>query len=114
MKVILGMSLRGLSLSHEIYYHLDYTLACVCRPERGERVMGDSEAPPGKRVRIRVVVERCVGHARCAAVAPDVYVLDDEGYNRTAEKVVGTEHRASAIRGKRACPERIISVEDIP
>jgi ferredoxin len=47
-------------------------------------------------------------------VAPDVYVLDDEGYNRTAEKVVGAEHRASAIRGKRACPERIISVEDIP
>jgi ferredoxin len=76
--------------------------------------MGDSEAPPGKRVRIRVVVERCMGHARCAAVAPDVYVLDDEGYNRTAEKVVGAEHRASAIRGKRACPERIISVEDIP
>jgi ferredoxin len=55
-----------------------------------------------------------MGHARCAAVAPDVYVLDDEGYNRTAEKIVGVEQRASAIRGQRACPERIISVEDIP
>jgi len=76
--------------------------------------MGDSATPPGRRLRIRVVVERCVGHARCAAVAPDVYVLDDEGYNRTAEKIVGAEQRASAIRGQRACPERIISVEDIP
>jgi ferredoxin len=108
------MSLRGLSLYREIYYHPDYTLACVPAPSQEKRVMGDSEAPSGKRVRIRVVVERCMGHARCAAVAPDVYVLDDEGYNRTAEKVVGAEHRASALRGERACPERIISVEDIP
>jgi ferredoxin len=76
--------------------------------------MGDSETPRGKRVRIRVKVEGCMGHARCAAVAPDVYVLDDEGYNRTAEKVVGADHRESAIRGERACPERIITVEDIP
>jgi ferredoxin len=73
-----------------------------------------SPTPPGKRVRIRVVVERCVGHARCAAVAPEVYVLDDEGYNRTAEKIVGAEQRDSAIRGMKACPERIITAEDIP
>ena len=70
--------------------------------------------PPSQRVRIRVVVERCVGHARCAAVAPEVYVLDDEGYNRTAEKIVSAEQRESAIRGMKACPERVISVEDIP
>jgi ferredoxin len=76
--------------------------------------MGDLETRQGKRLRIRVVVARCMGHARCAAVAPDVYVLDDEGYNRTAEKVVGADQRESALRGKRACPERIITVEDIP
>ena len=76
--------------------------------------MGDPRPPQGKRVRIRVKVEGCMGHARCAAVAPDVYVLDDEGYNRTAEKVVGADQRESALRGKRACPERIITVEDIP
>jgi ferredoxin len=58
-------------------------------------------------------VERCVGHARCAAVAPDVYELDDEGYNRTPEKIVGADKRESALRGKRACPERVITVEDI-
>jgi ferredoxin len=78
--------------------------------------MAESEtaAPSVKRIRIRVTVERCAGHARCAAVAPDVYVLDDEGYNRTTEKIVGAEQRASAIRGMKACPERVISVEDIP
>jgi ferredoxin len=70
--------------------------------------------PSSKRVRIRVVVESCRGHARCAAVAPDVYVLDDDGYNRTAEKVVESQQRSSALRGQSACPERIITVEDIP
>jgi ferredoxin len=75
--------------------------------------MSNSGTSGGGKVRIRVEVERCVGHARCAAVAPDVYVLDDEGYNRTAEKIVGPEQRESALRGKRACPERVISVEDI-
>jgi ferredoxin len=76
--------------------------------------MNEPAATGSGKVRIRVAVERCTGHARCAAVAPDVYVLDDEGYNRTAEKMVGAELRASAILGQRACPERVITVEDIP
>jgi ferredoxin len=76
--------------------------------------MTDSPTRAIGKVRIRVAVDRCVGHARCAAVAPDVFVLDDEGYNRTAEKVIGAELRASALRGQRACPERIITVEDLP
>jgi ferredoxin len=74
--------------------------------------MSTGSSNTGK-IRIRVDVERCVGHARCAAVAPDVYVLDDEGYNRTPEKIVDAQLRASAVRGSRACPERVISVEDI-
>jgi ferredoxin len=76
--------------------------------------MNEPAATGSGKVRIRVAVERCTGHARCTAVAPDVFVLDDEGYNRTAEKIVGAELRASAIRGQRACPERVITVEDIP
>ena len=40
--------------------------------------------------------------------------VNPEIVDRTAEKIVGVEQRASAIRGQRACPERIISVEDIP
>ena len=78
------------------------------------RIMTDPRPHAIAKVRIRVAVDRCVGHARCAAVAPEVYVLDDEGYNRTAEQVVGAELRDSALRGQRACPERIITVEDLP
>jgi ferredoxin len=64
-------------------------------------------------MKVRVNVAACVGHARCAAVAPEVYDLDDNGFNVTAEKEVDESLRSQAIRGMRACPERIIWVEGV-
>jgi ferredoxin len=63
-------------------------------------------------MRIRVKVAGCVGHARCAAVAPDVYDLDDDGFNVTPEKTVDEALRTQAVRGMRACPERVITIDD--
>lgn len=63
-------------------------------------------------MKIRVDVAACVGHARCAAVAPEVYELDDNGFNVTAEKEVDESLRSQAIRGMRACPEKVITIED--
>lgn len=63
-----------------------------------------------KPVHIVTDVTACVGHARCAAVAPDIYDLNDDGYNVTAERFVREELRPLAIRGARACPERAIAV----
>jgi ferredoxin len=63
-------------------------------------------------MKVTVDVKRCVGHARCASVAPDVYALNDEGFNVTAEKAVDPALRASAVRGMRACPERIIAIHE--
>jgi len=63
-------------------------------------------------VKIRVRVEGCVGHARCAAVAPEVYELDDDGFNTTEYKEVDESLRPQAIRGGRACPEKVISIEE--
>jgi len=62
-------------------------------------------------MKVKVNVADCVGHARCAAVAPEVYELDDSGFNVTAEKEVDETLREAAIRGMQACPERIIHVE---
>lgn len=62
-------------------------------------------------VTIRVKVEGCVGHARCAAIAPEVYQLNEDGFNTTACKQVDQSLRAQAIRGMRACPEKIISID---
>jgi ferredoxin len=63
-------------------------------------------------MKIRVNVAGCVGHARCAAVAPEVYELDDNGFNVTPEKEVDESLRSQAIRGMRACPEKIITIDD--
>jgi ferredoxin len=62
-------------------------------------------------MKVTVDTARCVGHARCAAVAPEVYELNSDGFNVTAEKEIGPELLQKAIRGMRACPERVISIE---
>ncbi len=53
---------------------------------------------------------KCVGHARCAAVAPSVYELDDNGYLTQGVKEVPVGQETAASRGARACPERAILV----
>jgi ferredoxin len=61
---------------------------------------------------MKIVIEqsKCTGHARCAAVAPELFVLDDNGYIGFSEKEVPPELEAQARRGSRACPERIIRI----
>lgn len=54
----------------------------------------------------------CCGHAQCAAVAPDVYSLDDDGFNADAGRTVdiGEAQEAAATSGARACPESAITI----
>lgn len=61
---------------------------------------------------MRVIVDKdkCTGHARCNATAPDVYVLDDDGYNARTEYDVPAGHEQHARDGAAACPERAITV----
>jgi ferredoxin len=66
----------------------------------------------GEKMKVLLDRPKCVGHARCAAVAPDVYELDDNGYLAAEEKTVGEDLRAQAMRGMRACPERAISISE--
>ena len=55
----------------------------------------------------------CSGHARCAAVAPEVFTLDDNGFIAFSEKDVPPEQAGLARRGVRACPERALTlIED--
>ena len=65
-------------------------------------------------MRIALNANRCSGHARCAAVAPEVYRLDENtGFVRLAGIVkVPPGLEAVALRGVRACPERAIQVLD--
>lgn len=63
-------------------------------------------------MKVKVDVSRCVGHARCAAVAPEIFELDENGYNVTPERDIPEALRDMARRGARSCPERIITIED--
>jgi ferredoxin len=63
-------------------------------------------------MKIVVNTALCSGHARCAAVAPEVFTLDDVGYIGFEEKEVPEELEAQARRGVRACPERALKLEE--
>lgn len=63
-------------------------------------------------MKICINKEDCVGNARCAAVAPELFPLDDEGYIAVSEITVPPGSEELARRGARACPERIIVIEE--
>jgi len=53
---------------------------------------------------------QCAGHARCSAVAPEIFELDDNGFNVDAVRQISAAQSVSAQRAARACPERAIAV----
>ena len=61
---------------------------------------------------MKIVVDKskCSGHARCAAAGPDIYELDDMGYNALTELEVPAGMEKQAQDGAAACPERAISL----
>lgn len=63
-------------------------------------------------MKIRINKAACVGNARCAAVAPELFPLDEEGYIAVEEIDVPPGLEEAARRGARACPERIIVIEE--
>ena len=54
----------------------------------------------------------CVGNARCAAISAELFPLDDDGYIAVEEVIVPAGMEQLARRGARACPEKIIVVEE--
>jgi ferredoxin len=63
-------------------------------------------------MKIRIDKASCVGNARCAAVAEELFPLDENGYISVSEIDVPPGKEDLARRGARACPERIIVIEE--
>jgi ferredoxin len=63
-------------------------------------------------VKIRIEKSACVGNARCAAVAPELFPLDDNGCINLEEIDVPPGMEELARRGALACPQRIIVVDN--
>jgi ferredoxin len=63
-------------------------------------------------MKIRIERAACVGNARCAAVSERLFPLDDDGYIDSDGFDVAPGDETLAKNGARACPERIIFVND--
>ena len=63
-------------------------------------------------MKIRINKSACVGNARCAAVSEELFPLDDDGYIAVEEVNVPPGMEELARKGARACPERIIVIEE--
>ncbi len=61
-------------------------------------------------MRLKVDGSKCQGNARCWAVAPDLFDLNDEGYLEDAVIEVPAGEEQMATRAARACPERAIEI----
>ena len=61
-------------------------------------------------MKIIVDAAKCQGHALCASQAPDVYELDDTGYNSMGEFIVKAGQEEAAKSGAAWCPEEAITV----
>jgi len=61
-------------------------------------------------MKVRVDEDRCTGHGRCYALAPDIFHPDDEGFNDAIGKVVEVaDEHADIIRQAIAnCPENAL------
>ena len=63
-------------------------------------------------MRLRIDPELCQGHARCAALSPELFDLDENGFGivRTGcEQVAAADRRA--LQAIENCPEQAIRLE---
>jgi ferredoxin len=63
-------------------------------------------------MKIRIDKAACAGNARCAAVDEELFPLDENGYIAVEVIDVPPGKEDLARRGARACPERIIVIEE--
>jgi ferredoxin len=63
-------------------------------------------------MKILIKKTACVGNARCAAVSEELFPLDEVGYIAVDQIEVPAGKEDLARRGARACPERIIRIEE--
>ena len=63
-------------------------------------------------MKIRVRPDLCCGAGLCAMTAPNVFQLDEHGYNKMDGRDVPPGHEDEARIGASACPETAISFID--
>ncbi|KAA1250915.1 ferredoxin [Mycobacterium simiae] len=63
-------------------------------------------------MKVRLEQSRCVGHAQCFAVDPQLFPIDDSGYSILEEHVVQPEDEQLTRDGVAACPEMALRLDE--
>ena len=63
-------------------------------------------------MRVRVDRDRCVGHGRCYALAPDVYADDERGHCIAPPDPLPLALAVQARLGAENCPEHAIAIDE--
>lgn len=61
-------------------------------------------------MRVKIDGNRCQGHNRCVAVAPEIFEPDDEGLALLKQDPIPSGKENQARRAALSCPERAITV----
>lgn len=66
-------------------------------------------------MRVELNRERCSGHARCFAVAPEVFDIDEDGFCLPLPNgPLSSDLEAAARNGVDACPENALRLLEEP
>jgi ferredoxin len=63
-------------------------------------------------MKVRLDQAKCVGHAQCYAVDPDLFPIDDSGYSTLEQREVQPEDEQLTRDGVAACPELALVIEE--
>ncbi|MGX9787820.1 ferredoxin [Mycobacterium sp. MMS18-G62] len=63
-------------------------------------------------MKVRVDNSKCMGHAQCWAVSPELFPIDDSGYSNLQTHEVRPQDEQLTREGVEACPERALVLED--
>lgn len=63
-------------------------------------------------MRLAIDPNKCEGHARCIARAPELFDVDDDGFGIVLVEELEEQQHADARSAVNACPERAITLSE--
>jgi ferredoxin len=63
-------------------------------------------------MKARVIKEECIGCGLCAGIAPEVFVMTDDGVAEAIEGEIPVIHQNATREAAEACPVSAIEVEE--
>lgn len=63
-------------------------------------------------MRVKINSDRCMGNGVCTSIAPEAFVIDDEGYAQVTEEQPGGALAAQVAEAADLCPTNAIEIED--